>query len=210
MHARANQLEKIRLTMAPLDNSDKEAASINAEVAKLTPQLQYLEQKETELTTASAKIQKAAADAVARQSKLGRLLEVHRPALGELLTAVADSEENDNPGDIIIKEVRQSDNGTLRLTGLCSKQSVAGSFAAKLETRLTQSGWNVSPAQTLRRGDRLAFDFSVALTPAVLLDSLIPGMPISPTIVKTPSGAQPGIARRSVEALAAPGGDHVP
>jgi len=75
-----------------------------------------------------------------------------------------------------------------------------------LEARLTAAGWKVSAAQKTVRGDRLAFDFSVVLTPVVLLDSVTN---VAPVII-TKAATQPGVGRRAGDAAAASLGDRAP
>ncbi len=76
--------------------------------------------------------------------------------------------------------MRQEGGGELRLTGLCRRSSFADSFATRLETRLTKAGWIIGAAQKRLRDDRLAFDFSLLLTPVVMSDAPLPAVPAPP------------------------------
>jgi len=203
---RADQLERVRVALAPPNNSDKETAQINAEIERLKPRLAELLDTETALAAQDAKIEKVAAETAARQTRLSQLQSVHGPALGELLAALADAEKNENPAEIIVKEVRQDSAGALQLTGLCSQPAFADAFATQLESRLAQSGWKVGAAQKSVRSDKLAFDFSIVLTPAVL-DSAGTGLP---NLVSRPAATRPKGTGGPVEAAGVRAGDHTP
>jgi len=173
--AQADKREALRSALAPKDNSSAEEAKVTAQTNQLRPDAQAVGQRDAELTARHASLQKAAAQARAEQDHLGALQALHRPALAELLGTLADAERQEDPASVVIKEVRQQDNGALKLAGLCKHSGAADEFATRLESRLTKAGWKVGAAQKHLRADQLAFDFSVELTPQVLTEPAPPG-----------------------------------
>ncbi len=117
---------------------------------------------------------------------------LHRPAVAALLSAVADAEQSENTGQIVVKEIRGEKNGDLRLSGLCRRTDAADAFATKFEYRLSDLGWRVGAAQKQLRADGLAFDFAIVLTPVVLLDYPFAGTPSLSTQPGTQLGTQLG------------------
>lgn len=166
----AEKLEQVRAQNAPPDTSPQEEAKLKAEAEKLQPKLKELEKLEASLAIESARVEKIIAEITARQNRLDKLQSVHRPAVTELIAAIADFEKRESTSQLVIKDVRQEESGKLRLTGLCRQGSLAAIFASKLEQRLSKSGWVVGAAQKSQREDKLAYDFNIELTPAVLLD----------------------------------------
>ena len=171
LRAKADELEGIRLRLTPKDTSQKEEAQVIADTEKLQPRIRELEQRETALLAEKDRAEKIIAEVASKQNRLGQLQAVHRPAVAELLSALADSERIGNTGEVIVKDVRQESGGELRLSGLCSRSALADKFATNLETRLSKAGWKVGAAQKRLRDDRAAFDFTIVLTPMVLVDT---------------------------------------
>ena len=197
----ADYLEKSRIAQAPKFNPAIEEAQAAAESEKLQARQKELEKLETSLAAQSDRIETTAAQLAARQIRQNQLHAAHRSALAALFTALADSERNDNPGDIVVKDIRQTENGELRLSGICRRGSVADAFASRLGARLEKAGLNVGAAQKLLRDDRLAYDFTLVLTPMVLF-------PESPAL--KPQAAATGDARTNAAIVQAPAGGQKP
>ena len=201
--ARAQHEETMRAAMTPKDTSPEEEQKVVAENTKLQGTVHELEQKETELTTKFNAAKKAADTAAAQTARFAKLQAIHRTAVPELLAALADAERNEDPGEIVIKDVRQDGSGSLRLSGICLQNSFADTFATKLALRLKQAGWNVGPAQKHRRPDLTAFDFVVELVPTILANPAAPATPsrsIAPATSKVRSQSETVVARTPEEA----------
>ena len=197
---RADQLEEIRTKLSGPDKSKDEEARIAAETEKLQPTLKELAQREANLTLENERVENLAAKIQDEKARMASLLAVHRPALAALLAVLADSEQNENVREIFVKDVQQEANGDLRLSGLCRQSTLADAFATRLETRLGKSGWKVGAAQKILREDRVAFNFTLALTPAVLFE-----LPAGVAFKKlTQTASLPG----SENARTAAGGSH--
>jgi hypothetical protein len=165
---KADSLDAARQQLAPPDMSGAQAAELVAKTSKLQARLDDLNQQKSDLQGEVDQAQKVidtfkAADTLAHQ-----IDEIHRPALGQLLAALVYSQHADDPHDLIVNEVRQESEGTLRLTGLCREAAMADAFATRLENRLGQYGWDVGAAQKQQRDDGTAFNFAIRLTPKVL------------------------------------------
>ncbi|MGA2497931.1 MAG: hypothetical protein ABSH20_09325 [Tepidisphaeraceae bacterium] len=168
---RAEQLEKTRAESAPRDTSRQDEAAANAEADKLRPKLADLGTKDAQLTAELERVEKLASEVTTRQKRLGELRGLHRFALAELMSALADLERAENPTEIVIKDVRQQGvGGELRLSGLCRQSGTADGFATALNTRLAKAGWQVGAAQKRLRSDGIAYDFNLVLTPLVLYE----------------------------------------
>jgi len=177
---RAVHLDAQRAAFVMQDPSAGEVQKLNADIAVLQDQRHDLEHKEADLTIKLDAAQKIANAGTRERQRVTAIQAVHRRAVPALLAALSDAENTEDPGEIVIKDVRQDGNGNLRLTGLCRDSVLADTFANRLGARLRSDGWEVEPAQKHRRADLSAFDFVVELVPTILIDPSLGDAPASP------------------------------
>lgn len=171
LKAKADHQASLRLRMAPKDESPREVAKLTQEAEPYKAQLAELDAKLTMLKAEEERRAKLVGKVEAQRASSAEFQRIHRPALAGLLAALAESEQIDPTSDLVIKDVRKQDNGDLIINGVCRQPRYADAFAMRLEDRLSRAGWKVSAAQKRRRHDGEAFNYSVALTPAVLSDN---------------------------------------
>lgn len=171
LKAKADHQAELRLRMTPKDESPKEIAKLTQETEPYKAQLAELDARLATLKTEEDRRAKLMAKVQAQRASGAEFQKIHRPALAELLKAIAESEQYDRTTDLVIKDVRKQDTGELIISGVCRKPRFADAIAMRLENRLSGAGWKVGAAQKRHRHDSDAFNYSIILTPAVLSDN---------------------------------------
>jgi hypothetical protein len=168
-NTRAMQLEELRAQMTPIDKSKQDESETQALAERLKAQLADLDGQLQQLKQQASDLDKKQAEIAERRNRVLYLQAIQRPALAILLDAVA-KVEDDPQAEVVIKDIRQSaDGSSLVLTGLSKHATEANAFAVQLQSRLTLKEWKVGAAQKKLRNDLQAFDFSLSLTPASML-----------------------------------------
>jgi hypothetical protein len=163
------QLEELRAQMTPIDKSKQDESETQALAERLKAQLADLDGQLQQLKQQASDLDKKQAEIAERRNRVLYLQAIQRPALAILLDAVA-KVEDDPQAEVVIKDIRQSaDGSSLVLTGLSKHATEANAFAVQLQSRLTLKEWKVGAAQKKLRNDLQAFDFSLSLTPASML-----------------------------------------
>jgi hypothetical protein len=165
-HDKAAKLELEAIQFAKPDTSGQEVAQIIGQIQQLQPKFDANKQQIAQLQGDVNSLQTTLDTLVSQHAQLVQLQTIHRQALPELVAALVDSSVKDNPADLVVKEIREESSGNLRLTGLCRISAFADDFATNLESRLSKSGWLLSPATKQLRDDG-AYNFVIELTPVV-------------------------------------------
>jgi hypothetical protein len=168
-NTRAAQLEELRAQMTPIDKSKQDESETLALAEKLKAQLADLDVQLQQLKQQASDLDKKQEELAERRNRVLYLQTIQRPAVASLLAAVA-KVEDDPQAEVVIKDIRESaDGSSLVLTGLSKHATEANAFAVQLQTQLTLKEWKVGPAQKKLRNDLQAFDFTLNLTPASML-----------------------------------------
>lgn len=202
LKAQADHQAMLRLQMTPKDESPREIARLTQEAEPYKAQLVELDARLPALKAEEDRRAKLNAKVQAQKAASAQFQRIHRPALAELLAALAESEQDDPSSDLVIKEVRKQDGGELVINGVCRQPRFADAFAMRLENRLSRTGWKVGAAQKRHRRDSEAFNYSIVLTPAVLSEN--PEQPSSTQPANFPA-PDPGLRLTQTTAAAVGG-----